>query len=412
LSDRRALPIAPRPIAGELLSSWQGRVACRYGLSGDELAVRLGARSAGGPLAQFADRDFAPSAAELAAWARGCRLSEDFLRAMALSGGARPQAGYVWGEAIDAGVLRRPVCLACLDEDAAAGVDHHLRKSWAWVEVATCRRHDRILAEACPFCLSAAGWRFRTRNDAAVLVCAACDRGLRSRRRPSCAGPSQFRESLGRLARRVCEAFEANSATAARLMSAARLLWAAPHDGGAPFIARLPPDLRLPPSVAAQVDRRAPLATASLGWRITTLIASAQLIDLPDARNDFGAPLFSLARLEAATVRRPETAAGKKISSLVAPMAGAPRPEVDASYRAMAETILARAEWRAVQGASASARKRMLGRLMNQALDRAPPGPGVAPGPAEPSPKKPPRDGRRAACAPASGPVAPRSRAG
>ena len=39
MSDRRALPIAPRPIAGELLSSWQGRVACRYGLAGDELRV-------------------------------------------------------------------------------------------------------------------------------------------------------------------------------------------------------------------------------------------------------------------------------------------------------------------------------------------------------------------------------------
>jgi hypothetical protein len=91
------LPVAPRPFEDELLSSWQGRIACRYDLCADGLSERLGVarhdRSIG-----FSGRDFAPAGAAVSAWARACRLSEGRVREMALSTRGRPIGLYVWGE--------------------------------------------------------------------------------------------------------------------------------------------------------------------------------------------------------------------------------------------------------------------------------------------------------------------------
>lgn len=96
--DPRVLPIAPRPMEGELLSSWQRRVACRYGLSSDGLAVLLGAKPDDGRITGFAERDFAPDAGQVRAWARAARLEEGALQALVLSAGSRPQGCYVGGE--------------------------------------------------------------------------------------------------------------------------------------------------------------------------------------------------------------------------------------------------------------------------------------------------------------------------
>src|SRR5271167_2082250 len=90
------LPVAPRPFEDELLSSWQGRIACRYDLCADHLSERLGVaphdRSLG-----FSGRDFAPAHGAVSAWARACRLSEGRVRGMALSTRPRPVGLYVWG---------------------------------------------------------------------------------------------------------------------------------------------------------------------------------------------------------------------------------------------------------------------------------------------------------------------------
>ena len=96
--DLGVLPIAPRPVEGELLSSWQRRVACRYGLSSDGLAVLLGEKPAHSSITGFAERDFAPDAGQIRAWARAARLEEGALQALVLSAGSRPQGCYVWGE--------------------------------------------------------------------------------------------------------------------------------------------------------------------------------------------------------------------------------------------------------------------------------------------------------------------------
>ncbi len=140
MTARRELPIVPRPDDDELLSSWQGRVACRYGLVHDELSRWLGVVG-GDRHPGFAERDFAPSSETVQAWSAACRLPEERVQGLALCSWPRSLSWYVWGEGRAAGTFRRPVCLECLDEDAAAGRDHHVRRSWALVETVNCDRH-------------------------------------------------------------------------------------------------------------------------------------------------------------------------------------------------------------------------------------------------------------------------------
>lgn len=393
----------------ELLSSWQGRVACRYGLSGDELAVLIGARLDARRVARFADRDFAPAADAIGAWARACRVTERSLGALRLSKGPSPLDWCVWGEAPQAGSFQRPICPACLDKDAEAGGDHYLRGDWMLVERVTCSRHGRVLTETCPHCLASLGWRFKACSEAARLVCAHCDRVIRARTVPD-AVPSRFPQVMEALSMHFRDAIDTAPSEADRIMRVARLLWALPRTCGvsrAPVITKLV-DMRLSIVVGAHVDRDAPLATLPLGWRMMTLIAIAQLLDLGGAHQAFGPPLVSLERLVQWT--------GLSTPARTPPAPQPPRDRIVTrsvtDYRAMAEAILASDEWRNVLGRDASARERVLGRLMGRALDHAPPAPGAAPDPAATSRRRPPIAGRRAACAPASARAEPRSRAG
>lgn len=413
--DLHVLPIAPRPVEGELLSSWQRRVACRYGLTSDGLAVLLGAKPDSGRVTGFAERDYAPDAGQVRAWARAARLEEAALQALALSAGLRPQGCYVWGEGTQTGAFRMPVCVACLDDDAQRGRDHHIRRAWALVETVTCTRHDRILSETCPHCLSNMGWRFKTCDRDARVVCVRCARVIRGRR--SSPGPAdlRFREALRALSGSLSDSIDYDLSVADEVMRVARLLWSEPRGRSGsrtPFIARVLTDRPLP-SVEAQVDRSAPLATIPLGWRMATLIAVAQLLGLADARRDFGMAPFSLERLMEWAGDSPSSRPIERTRPVAAEPSQDRRPQrTMADYRAMADAILASTEWRQVQGQSAGACQRMLGRLMTRALDHAPPARAGAPDPAAISRRRRPIVGRRAASAPASFPIAPRSRAG
>jgi len=99
------LPIVPRPFEDELFSSWQGRVACRYDLSGDGLSEWLGVGGCDRRVIDFARRDFSPAGDVIVSWAKACRLPEEQLREMILSTRPRPQGWYVWGE----GPRREPI---------------------------------------------------------------------------------------------------------------------------------------------------------------------------------------------------------------------------------------------------------------------------------------------------------------
>jgi hypothetical protein len=382
------LPIVPRPFEDELFSSWQGRVACRYDLSGDGLSEWLGVGGCDRRVIDFARRDFSPAGDVIVSWAKACRLPEEQLREMILSTRPRPQGWYVWGEGTAAGAHRRPVCLACLDADADAGRDHHLRRSWALVEACICDRHKSFLSEACPYCLSNLGFRFKACGGLARLVCARCDRAARRLGPMGEAAPSGIQSFFGTLAGVIAQASDDRRSRADSLMRAARLLWARPSGrggSGTPFIAGLVPGVPRLPSTEARVDRSEPLATVSLGWRIATLMGVAQLLDLGEAQQHWGPPPFTFDQLAEWTGEARPAARPKRIHPVASGLPHDRGPiRTAAEYRALAETILASAEWRSVQGRDPAERRRKLGSLMSRALDRARPVRAVAPGRAEP----------------------------
>ena len=404
------LPVAPRPREGELLSSWRERVACRYGVGGAELAAYLGAPPGNGFPSQNMDGDFSPDREWLQVWATACRVDEGVLQALALSRVSPLRTSWMRAAGAAKGALRAAVCLACLDADANAG-DHFIRADWMRVETFACRRHARLLSDVCGRCLVAGeGWRFRLFGPNARLACVRCDCVLRTAGVIGSAENSGFHAALADLSIKLRSLFDAMTPVAAEVLDTVRRLWLRPAlRSGArmPAIARFL-EQRPTPSLQARVDRAAPLPTLPWGWRTATLIAVAQILDIGAARRDCGAPVFGLASLKEWTDEGPLERAPRGRVDL-RPLAAA---REQARYRAMAGAILASDDWRQGQDRSPAERRRLLGRLMVQALDPASLAPGDAPDPAATSRKTRPTGGRRAGSARALSPVAPRSRAG
>ncbi|MBW4657005.1 MAG: TniQ family protein [Kaiparowitsia implicata GSE-PSE-MK54-09C] len=364
----RELPIAPRPEDDELLSSWQGRVACRYGLTHDDLSGWLGVLR-DDRLLEFADRDFAPSTETVLAWAAACRFSERSVQDLALSSRSRSRSWYVWGEGRVAGAFRRPVCMACLDEDAAAGRDHHFRRSWALVETVICDRHHRFLEEACPGCLACSGFRFVFHDMAARLACVECGRVVGVVRSQ---GSDRSEDGVAGWSDLFAQAIDHEPALAERLMEVVRLLWKPPRPRTGrqlPFVADVLPNHRPPPSVRALVDQSEPLATAPIGWRTVTLLGAARLLDLGGSRESLGQLTFTLGQMVAWTEER-EPRPGTRMAPC-APLPPSPDRlslRSEAEYLELAKTILASDEWRVGQGKDARAQRRTLGALIEKAL--------------------------------------------
>jgi hypothetical protein len=419
----RELPIAPRPQDDELLSSWQGRVACRYGLFPDELSRWLGVVN-DGRCAGFAVRDFAPGPAVVRTWAAACRLSADRVRSLALASRRRSLSWYVWGEG--SGAFQRPVCLACLDDDAAAGRDHHVRRSWALVETLACDRHHRLLEEACPHCLGGSGFRFVCSGAAARLACLPCGRMVGAARQWRRGGAG---DPFSTVSTSIAKAIADQPSITERMLAVARLLWRRPRQRSGrrtPFVADVLPDLRLPPSVAMRVDRAEPLATAPIGWRMVTLLGIATLLDL-DGLKSLRRLTFTIEQVLDWTTEPPPPA-----TELRPPLAVSARGpgRSDADYLALARSILESDDWRAVQGRDKRTQARTLNALIGKALaggadhlhrglrisprpsPAAPRGPAGAPDRAAISRRRRPIDGRRAACARACARAERRCRAG
>jgi hypothetical protein len=362
MTSRRAFPIAPRPEDDELLSSWQGRVACRYDLIHDDLSRWLGVlgdnRRAG-----FAERDFMPPAEAVQTWAAACRVPEDRVQDLVLCSCPRSLSWYVWGEGRAPAAFQRPICPACLDDDVAAGRDHHLRRSWALVETIVCDRHHRMLEETCPHCLAGSGLRFVFRDAAARLVCVACGR-MAGMVHPKLS--SGLAERFADWSRQIATAIADQPVTRDRMMQVARLLWKPPRPRTGrrtPFVASIVPDLRLPPSVEMSTDGTEPLATAPFGWRLVTLLGVVKLLDLDDAGQGPDRLPFTIDQMiewteERPPLRRKERHAGFAVAPL--------RP--DTEYLELARSILASEDWRAAQGMPTRVRNRTLSTLIDKVL--------------------------------------------
>jgi hypothetical protein len=260
--------------------------------------------------------------------------------------------------------------LAYLDDDAAAGRDHHIRQSWALVETMVCERHHRILEEACPRCLDSSGFRFVVHEMAARLACVRCGRIARTVPQKRSSGSTDLLAAVSAL---VATAIDDQSAVRDRMLHVARLLWKPPRPRTGrriPFVADVVPDLRLTPTAQAGVDPAEPLATAPIGWRMVTLLGVAALLNLGNSSMRLGRLSFSLDQVKAWTEEpRP------RIKERRLPMAASSCAEIhgrsDSDYLALARSILASEEWRGAQGSSPPARRRTLSALVDKALARA-----------------------------------------
>jgi len=100
-------------------------------------------------------------------------------------------------------------------------------------------------------------------------------------------------------------------------------------EAGPPYIARVASDVPCPPRTGAARDRSQPLATASLGWRMVTLLGVAQLLDLGGATPRSGSAPFTLDQLAEWTGEgRPESRARSARAVAVGPaprLGGPPR---------------------------------------------------------------------------------------
>lgn len=371
------LPVAPRPFDDELLSSWQARVACHYGRTAAELELWLHP-SSGSDIGGFERRDFDPDEAVIRLWAEACRIDGRHIAGMALRRFTRPLDWYFLDH------HRQAFCPVCLREDERAGRDHHIRCSWSCVEALACPWHQMALVDICGRCFGAAGFRFECVEERARLICSACSTTVTHVRFNSI-GPEKV-EFLLLLSATVTAAVEGFAPVGGpgrdEIARATRLLWAPSQADGKPFILWLDPAL---PSRwrGGPWDRAAPLATATLAWRTLTLIGAARLLDLAEARRRFGPPPAFLLKIFEA----PQAEASSRRPALCGHPADA-RPSItlrsDADYRALAQEILESAEWRSVQGRSPATRNRVLGRLMNQALEPMSRGRAGGPGRARP----------------------------
>ncbi|WP_109122399.1 TniQ family protein [Azospirillum sp. TSO22-1] len=177
-------PVAPRPMDGELLSSWRARIACRYGLEGWELApdVLSGRHSEG---ACQHDVDWAPAPQDIQFLAASTRLDVETVAAMALSRRGWRRHWACWERAPDDTTAWGPYgrvevawCPACLRHDRQIGRDAWLRRDWAIAARGLCATHGLPLEQRCHFC---EGWqpqRWVTLSDSAVLLCSHCGRSL------------------------------------------------------------------------------------------------------------------------------------------------------------------------------------------------------------------------------------------
>ncbi|MBP2310221.1 hypothetical protein GBZ48_22820 [Azospirillum melinis] len=184
------LPLAPRPMDDELLSSWLLRVACRYDLDGGDLRgilTTLGDDTEA--ILTMNGLDYRPTHQEIAALASAARLPVERLSTLALktANPTWPRHWYAWDwGALDpingteryADALAPGWCDLCLSEDRAAGRHTYLRRHWAYAAVGFCHRHHLPLRHLCPFCQTASTLRFVPSDGGTRLSCGDCGRPL------------------------------------------------------------------------------------------------------------------------------------------------------------------------------------------------------------------------------------------
>ncbi|MBB3428312.1 hypothetical protein FHT85_005337 [Rhizobium sp. BK312] len=336
-------------------------MACRYGCTSAEIEHWLGHEDQRPVFGSFELQDFRPEPLALKLWARTARLNIAEVETMILSRSARPIDWYVkdcrdWG-----------TCHDCLDEDVSAGRDHYLRREWAYVETAVCRKHRCMLQDWCGHCFTRGQFRFEYIEDGAKLICGHCFTAVTGAQM-KIEGPAKT-DFLLMVTAAIRAAIEGSKGSVAlsEMETAIETLWSSSQADGKPFIAWL--DLKLPfgrlPAFTARCNS---LATLSLPWRIATFVAAAQLLDVVQARKWFGAPPAYLEREFADRKRKSLPQHAEAPPERVTRIASKLRLKPDVEYQRLAEEILASADWKGILAMKGRVRDRKLGRLMNRAL--------------------------------------------
>jgi len=379
----RRLPVAPRPFRDEALSSWLGRVACRYGLDAPALAACLAFPDDPFDAPRPPIDDISPNLGQVALWARAGVVDPARLRRMTLAE-RHPRRLRAWflnrGLAATRPVTPRPpapVCLACFAADRAAGHDDYCRASWLLAERCVCPAHGRILIDQCPSCHGTLQVAFRLRDNRARAVCARCEGALEG------GGGEGDRFSdmtavLLTMQARIAAAVDHASIYRGRLEEVIDTLWSPLDDPGAsrPTLALWCSQPGWRPSVEARqvVGRPMPLGLLPVPFRGLTLVALRDLF-AEDVTAPAGPPERAAWILGRVAFLRPTRAKS--------PRAPAPLPVQErrslADYQRLAREILADPDWVAAVDLPERWRRRVLGRLVDKALDAAfSPAPGVA----------------------------------
>ncbi len=260
------------------------------------------------------------------------------------------------------------ICLECLDDDVSVGRDHYLRREWAHLEAAVCRKHRCMLQDWCGHCFARDRFHFECIEGEARLICGHCSTAV-SGGHKKVEGTATV-DFLHMLTATIDAAIEGREGGGAldEIKTAIETLWSPSQTNGKPFIAWL--DLKLPfGRLPAFTARSNPLVCLSLPWRIVTFMAVAQLLDLAQARRWLGPPPSYLQR-ELANRKRNSLPQAAETPRSVGILETVPklrlRPDIE--YHQLAEQILANQDWKAISTTKRSSRDRKLGRLMNQAL--------------------------------------------
>jgi hypothetical protein len=178
----RCLPFAPRPVTGELISSWLLRVAAQNCTTLRELLTAV-------PLAypkadvEVACLDYGLPSEFRAGLAQFCRVSAYAIRNLELQHqfpsvprwmflsfpGNMELASRVSGRR-----ARYNFCLSCLNESFRENNPAVIRAVWSLASVTHCHRHYRPLISRCPRCSAEDPLRFPTRLRDPRVQCRKC----------------------------------------------------------------------------------------------------------------------------------------------------------------------------------------------------------------------------------------------
>jgi len=167
------LPVAPRPIAGELFSSWIERIAAANATTAAELLQCVTNCQQIERQDTLLDYRLAPTLRS--ALAIVCRASDLDVQALELSHqfrNLRPQWLLPGTEMASIPVVKPGICTECIAEQHSAGVPMHLRAEWALAFLTHCPKHLGWLSTSCRNCYSSGAYAFTA--GGANLLCARC----------------------------------------------------------------------------------------------------------------------------------------------------------------------------------------------------------------------------------------------